>query len=85
MEENIKKGGMIRKIVFIPILLVALAIFFYLLLVLAYSLPTESMHDQMVESSSIFQEEGTYRFMIRVMDEAGYIVSKTFETVVTKA
>lgn len=32
-----------------------------------------------------FQEEGTYRFMIRVMDEAGNIVSKTFETVVTKA
>ena len=41
-------------------LLLALAIVFYLLLVFVYSLPTEPMQAQMVETSTVFEQEGIY-------------------------
>lgn len=49
-----------KKIFYIPFIIVALSILFYLQLVLVYLLPTEPMNEHMVESSSIFQREGTY-------------------------
>ena len=50
----------IKRIAFIPFVLIMLSLMLYLLLVLVYCLPTESMHVRMVESSTIFEEEGTY-------------------------
>lgn len=55
-----KKIDLLKRILYIPVMLIAMAAIFYLLLVFVYSLPAESMQKHMAESSYIFREEGTY-------------------------
>ncbi len=55
-----KEITFIKKIFYIPLILVGMAILFYVLLIFVYNLPTETMNKHLVESSSIFQNEGSY-------------------------
>lgn len=63
--NHIENWGLLKKIVFIPMFLIALALCGYLMLVMVYSLPTERMQKNMEDSVSIFESEGNYTRLMR--------------------
>lgn len=61
----IGKWGLLKKIFFIPALLIALALCGYLMLVMVYALPTERMQKNMEDSVAIFESEGNYNRLMK--------------------
>jgi len=58
--DSIEKLSVVKKIIFVPILLIALCLLGYLLLVLVYCIPENLMDSKMQTSSCVFQQEGAY-------------------------
>lgn len=59
ITDPIEKSGKIKKILFVPALLIIMGICGYILLAVAYCLPTEPMARNLAASSAIFENEGT--------------------------
>ena len=56
---------MVKKIGFVPLLLIVLGLTGYLLLVLVYCIPTERIERNVRDSANIFEREDTYHLLIR--------------------
>lgn len=60
---DIEKWSNIKKILFIPAIMVTMCLAGYLMLVLVYCIPTDSMTSKMQASSYILANEGTYTYI----------------------
>ena len=58
--HEIEKWSNIKKILFIPVLMAVLCLVGYLMLVLVYCIPEDTMKANMQESANIFEKEGSY-------------------------
>lgn len=61
--NGIEKWSNLKKILFIPVLMLALCLAGYLLIVLVYCIPEDKMKSRMQESANIFQKEGSYTYI----------------------
>lgn len=57
---NIEKWSNVKKVLFVPVLLVLLCLVGYIMLVMVYFIPTDAMKSKMQASSNIFLKEGSY-------------------------
>lgn len=61
--NEIGKWSNIKKILFVPVLMLLLCLSGYLMLVLVYCIPEDTMKTKMQESANIFQREGSYSYI----------------------
>lgn len=61
--NEIEKWSNIKKILFIPVLMAVLCLVGYLMLVLVYCIPEDTMKANMQESANIFEKEGSYPYI----------------------
>ena len=60
MNKSLEKNAFWKKLISIPLIVIALALIGYILLVAVYCIPTSKMEVQMKESCDVFGKEGSY-------------------------
>ena len=64
MSKSLEKKAFWKKLISIPLIVIALALIGYILLVAVYCIPTSKMEVQMKESCDVFGKEGSYISMM---------------------